>query len=181
MRLLPQTPAPPRSRGSPAEPSLPQAFFCGRSEYFRALLDDHFQESERLAASGGLPAVALQSVSPEVFTHVLYYVYSNHTEVRHARAGEGGVRRGGCSSSRSAGLCALTARNPEKQRLRRRACLSLLCADAQGRDSTQLGGRSGGSVLHRLPSRPLLDEGTPVLGPAQQQQAWASGPGWPAP
>ncbi|XP_020736797.2 ankyrin repeat and BTB/POZ domain-containing protein 1 isoform X1 [Odocoileus virginianus] len=58
-----------------------KAFFCGRSEYFRALLDDHFQESGQLAASGGLPAVALQSVSPEVFTHVLYYVYSNHTEV----------------------------------------------------------------------------------------------------
>ncbi|XP_060985012.1 ankyrin repeat and BTB/POZ domain-containing protein 1 isoform X3 [Dama dama] len=58
-----------------------KAFFCGRSEYFRALLDDHFQESEQLAASGGLPAVSLQSVAPEVFTHVLYYVYSNHTEV----------------------------------------------------------------------------------------------------
>ncbi|KAJ1069482.1 hypothetical protein K5549_019639, partial [Capra hircus] len=63
------------------EPSLPQAFFCGRSEYFRALLDDHFQESEQLEASGGLPAVTLHSVSPEVFTHVLYYVYSDHTEL----------------------------------------------------------------------------------------------------
>ncbi|KAB0363464.1 hypothetical protein FD754_007620 [Muntiacus muntjak] len=58
-----------------------KAFFCGRSEYFRALLDDHFQESEQLAASGGLPAVSLQSVAPEVFTHVLYYIYSNHSEV----------------------------------------------------------------------------------------------------
>ncbi|DAA16735.1 ankyrin repeat and BTB/POZ domain-containing protein 1 isoform X2 [Bos indicus x Bos taurus] len=58
-----------------------KAFFCGRSEYFRALLDDHFQESEQLEASGGLPAVTLHSVSPEVFTHVLYYVYSDHTEL----------------------------------------------------------------------------------------------------
>ena len=171
----PPRPAP---GAAPPEPSLPQAFFCGRSEYFRALLDDHFQESEQLAASGGLPAVTLQSVSPEVFTHVLYYVYSNHTEVRYVRAGERGVRPW---APEAAGVCALNARNPEKQRLRRRACLSLLCADVQGGDSTQLGGRSGGGTLHKLLSWPPRDEGTPALGPARQQQAWASGPSWPAP
>lgn len=171
-RRHPPRPAP---GAAPPEPSLPQAFFCGRSEYFRALLDDHFQESEQLAASGGLPAVSLQSVAPEVFTHVLYYVYSNHTEVRPARPDQGcpGAARPAraLGTLEAARLCALTARDPEKQRLRRRACLSLLCADAQGRGSTQLGGRSGGSTLCRLPSRPLLEEGTPTLGPAQQQQA----------
>lgn len=64
------------------EPSLPQAFFCGRSDYFRALLDDHFRENEELEASGGLPAITLHGISPDVFTHVLYYIYSDHTEVR---------------------------------------------------------------------------------------------------
>lgn len=64
------------------KPSLPQAFFCGRSDYFRALLDDHFRENEGLEASGGLPAITLHGLSPHVFTHVLYYIYTNHTEVR---------------------------------------------------------------------------------------------------
>ncbi|XP_060016965.1 ankyrin repeat and BTB/POZ domain-containing protein 1 isoform X9 [Lagenorhynchus albirostris] len=63
------------------EPSLPQAFFCGHSDYFRALLDDHFRENEELEASGGLLAITLHDVSPAVFTHVLYYVYSDHTEL----------------------------------------------------------------------------------------------------
>ncbi|ELK30592.1 Ankyrin repeat and BTB/POZ domain-containing protein 1 [Myotis davidii] len=58
-----------------------RAFFCGRSDYFRALLDDHFQENEGLEASGGLPAITLHGLTPHVFTHVLYYIYTNHTEV----------------------------------------------------------------------------------------------------
>ncbi|XP_060164722.1 ankyrin repeat and BTB/POZ domain-containing protein 1 isoform X2 [Globicephala melas] len=51
------------------------------SDYFRALLDDHFRENEELEASGGLLAITLHEVSPAVFTHVLYYVYSDHTEL----------------------------------------------------------------------------------------------------
>ncbi|KAM4821014.1 ankyrin repeat and BTB/POZ domain-containing protein 1 [Thomomys bottae] len=58
-----------------------KAFFCGRSDYFRALLEDHFCESEEPAASGAPTAVTLQGVSPEIFTHVLYYVYSDRTEL----------------------------------------------------------------------------------------------------
>ncbi|XP_030658019.1 ankyrin repeat and BTB/POZ domain-containing protein 1 isoform X1 [Nomascus leucogenys] len=58
-----------------------KAFFCGRSDYFRALLDDHFRESEEPVTSGGPPAVTLHGISPDVFTHVLYYVYSDHTEL----------------------------------------------------------------------------------------------------
>uniref|UniRef100_G3WDW9 Ankyrin repeat and BTB/POZ domain-containing protein 1 n=1 Tax=Sarcophilus harrisii TaxID=9305 RepID=G3WDW9_SARHA len=58
-----------------------RAFFCGRSDYFRALLDDHFSESEELAASPGLPAVTLHGISPDIFTRVLYYVYSDDTEL----------------------------------------------------------------------------------------------------
>ncbi|XP_045847586.1 ankyrin repeat and BTB/POZ domain-containing protein 1 isoform X4 [Meles meles] len=58
-----------------------KAFFCGRSDYFRALLDDHFRENEELEASGGLPAITLHGISPDIFTHVLYYIYSDHTEL----------------------------------------------------------------------------------------------------
>ncbi|XP_057561591.1 podocalyxin-like protein 2 isoform X2 [Hippopotamus amphibius kiboko] len=58
-----------------------KAFFCGRSDYFRALLDDHFRESEELEASSGLLAITLHGISPDIFTHVLYYVYSDHTEL----------------------------------------------------------------------------------------------------
>ncbi|XP_077890018.1 ankyrin repeat and BTB/POZ domain-containing protein 1 isoform X2 [Ictidomys tridecemlineatus] len=58
-----------------------KAFFCGRSDYFRALLEDHFRENEEPAASGDPPVVTLQGISPEVFTHVLYYVYSDRTEL----------------------------------------------------------------------------------------------------
>lgn len=58
-----------------------KAFFCGRSDYFRALLDDHFQENEQLEAQGSLLAITLHGISPDVFTHVLYYVYSDHTEL----------------------------------------------------------------------------------------------------
>uniref|UniRef100_A0A673UQP8 Ankyrin repeat and BTB/POZ domain-containing protein 1 n=1 Tax=Suricata suricatta TaxID=37032 RepID=A0A673UQP8_SURSU len=58
-----------------------KAFFCGRSDYFQALLDDHFRENEELEASGGLPAITLHGISPDIFTHVLYYIYSDHTEL----------------------------------------------------------------------------------------------------
>lgn len=67
---------------------LSQAFFCGRSDYFRALLDDHFRESEEPAASGDPPVVTLHDISPDIFTHVLYYVYSDHTEVWHPVGGQ---------------------------------------------------------------------------------------------
>lgn len=49
-------------------------------------MDDHFQENEGMEASGGLPAITLHGLSPDIFTHVLYYIYSDHTEV-HAGAG----------------------------------------------------------------------------------------------
>lgn len=55
------------------KPSLPKAFFCGCSDYFWALLYDHFQENEGMEASGGLPAVTLHSLSPAIFTQELYY------------------------------------------------------------------------------------------------------------
>eukprot|EP00070_Physeter_catodon_P027839 XP_028334733.1 podocalyxin-like protein 2 isoform X4 [Physeter catodon] len=58
-----------------------KAFFCGRSDYFRALLDDHFRENAELEASGGLLVITLHDISPDIFTHVLYYIYGDHTEL----------------------------------------------------------------------------------------------------
>ncbi|XP_075852057.1 ankyrin repeat and BTB/POZ domain-containing protein 1 [Microcebus murinus] len=59
-----------------------KAFFCGRSDYFRALLDGHFRETEEEPGASGDPqTVALSGVSPETFAHVLRYVYSDHTEL----------------------------------------------------------------------------------------------------
>lgn len=39
------------------KPSLPQVFFSGHSDYFQALLDDHFGENEGLEPIGDLPAI----------------------------------------------------------------------------------------------------------------------------
>ncbi|KAM5219034.1 LOW QUALITY PROTEIN: ankyrin repeat and BTB/POZ domain-containing protein 1 [Hipposideros larvatus] len=57
-----------------------RAFFFGLSDYF-TLLNDHFQENEGREASGSLLAVTLHSLSPNIFTHVLYFIHTDHTEV----------------------------------------------------------------------------------------------------
>lgn len=59
-----------------------QAFFCGRSDYFKALLEDHFSESEELQTQPSIPVVTLHSISEDIFIRVLYYIYSDDTEVR---------------------------------------------------------------------------------------------------
>lgn len=62
----------------------PQAFFCGRSDYFKALLEDHFSESEELQTQPSIPVVTLHNISEDIFIRVLYYIYSDDTEVRPA-------------------------------------------------------------------------------------------------
>ncbi|KAL8212572.1 UNVERIFIED_CONTAM: hypothetical protein K2H54_051376 [Gekko kuhli] len=57
-----------------------QAFFCGRSDYFKALLEDHFSESEELQTQPSIPVVTLHNISEEIFIQVLYYIYSDDTE-----------------------------------------------------------------------------------------------------
>lgn len=61
-----------------------QAFFCGRSDYFKALLEDHFSESEELQTQPTIPVVTLHDISEDIFIRVLYYIYSDDTEVRPA-------------------------------------------------------------------------------------------------
>ncbi|XP_014678194.1 PREDICTED: ankyrin repeat and BTB/POZ domain-containing protein 1-like [Priapulus caudatus] len=52
-----------------------RALFCGRSDYFRAVLADHFGEG--CGSDGGAPVVALRSVSAAVFVAIVYYVYTD--------------------------------------------------------------------------------------------------------
>ncbi|KAK8398875.1 hypothetical protein O3P69_004161 [Scylla paramamosain] len=57
-------------------------FFCPRSEYFQALLRDHFQETSWQNTSGcSLPVVFLHNISPEVFATLVHYLYCNQTIV----------------------------------------------------------------------------------------------------
>ena len=57
---------------------LSQAFFCGRSEYFNALLRDHFSET---TADAGTPVFTIKDVPVEVFCAVVYYIYTNVVQV----------------------------------------------------------------------------------------------------
>ncbi|XP_076022985.1 ankyrin repeat and BTB/POZ domain-containing protein 1 [Genypterus blacodes] len=54
-----------------------KAFFCGRSDYFKALLTDHFSEGVTLQSHPSTPALTLHNISHEIFIHVLYYIYSD--------------------------------------------------------------------------------------------------------
>ncbi|XP_074734893.1 ankyrin repeat and BTB/POZ domain-containing protein 1 isoform X6 [Strix uralensis] len=58
-----------------------KAFFCGRSDYFKALLEDHFSESEELQTQPSIPVVTLHNISEDIFIRVLYYIYSDDTEL----------------------------------------------------------------------------------------------------
>nr|XP_013807397.1 PREDICTED: ankyrin repeat and BTB/POZ domain-containing protein 1-like [Apteryx mantelli mantelli] len=58
-----------------------KAFFCGRSDYFKALLEDHFCESEELQTQPSIPVVTLHNITEDIFIRVLYYIYSDDTEL----------------------------------------------------------------------------------------------------
>uniref|UniRef100_A0A8D2Q1H8 Ankyrin repeat and BTB domain containing 1 n=1 Tax=Zosterops lateralis melanops TaxID=1220523 RepID=A0A8D2Q1H8_ZOSLA len=58
-----------------------QAFFCGRSDYFKALLEDHFSESEELQTQPSIPVVTLHNITGDIFIRILYYIYSDDTEL----------------------------------------------------------------------------------------------------
>jgi len=54
--------------------------FSTRSEYFRALLEDHFQETE-MDGQYHLPVINIHQVSPQVFSRVVHFVYTNSCHV----------------------------------------------------------------------------------------------------
>ena len=56
-----------------------QVFFCGRSEYFRALLRDPFSESSR---DCDVPVITLRGLTAPVFVSMVHYVYQNTAAVR---------------------------------------------------------------------------------------------------
>ncbi|XP_035676071.1 ankyrin repeat and BTB/POZ domain-containing protein 1-like [Branchiostoma floridae] len=60
-----------------------KVFLCGRSDYFKALLIDHFSErpKEDSETEAPIPVVELHDVSAYVFSRVLYYIYQDSTEV----------------------------------------------------------------------------------------------------
>ncbi|XP_077368962.1 ankyrin repeat and BTB/POZ domain-containing protein 1 isoform X4 [Festucalex cinctus] len=58
-----------------------KAFFCGRSDYFKALLEDHFSEGEQLQSQPSTPAITLHNISHQIFIHVMYYIYSDDTQL----------------------------------------------------------------------------------------------------
>jgi len=61
--------------------------FSTRSEYFRALLTDHFDECQT-DGQYDMPVVQIQHVTPQVFSCVVYFVYTNHCEVTEEVVGE---------------------------------------------------------------------------------------------
>jgi len=53
-----------------------KAMFCTRSDYFKALIDDHFQESS-WDSSLNVPVIDIHNVEPDVFAIIVNHVYSN--------------------------------------------------------------------------------------------------------
>uniref|UniRef100_A0A673A5H1 BTB domain-containing protein n=1 Tax=Sphaeramia orbicularis TaxID=375764 RepID=A0A673A5H1_9TELE len=58
-----------------------KAFFCGRSDYFKALLNDHFSEGEKLQSHPSTSVITLHNISHDIFIHVLFYIYTDDTEL----------------------------------------------------------------------------------------------------
>lgn len=52
-----------------------KVFFALRSEYFKALLADHFCEAEQ--SSDGMSRIHVRGVHPQVFAAIVHYVYTN--------------------------------------------------------------------------------------------------------
>ncbi|XP_050406814.1 ankyrin repeat and BTB/POZ domain-containing protein 1 [Patella vulgata] len=55
-----------------------KVFFCGRSDYFKALVEDHFGEC---CHNGEIPVIKIKDVSVQVFLRVLHYVYQDNCEL----------------------------------------------------------------------------------------------------
>uniref|UniRef100_A0A224YHN4 Ankyrin repeat and BTB/POZ domain-containing protein 1 n=1 Tax=Rhipicephalus zambeziensis TaxID=60191 RepID=A0A224YHN4_9ACAR len=54
-----------------------KVFLCNRSEYFRALIEDHFTEASQPSSGRQLPVIELQQVTPDVFGCILHHVYGD--------------------------------------------------------------------------------------------------------
>ncbi|KAK7486757.1 hypothetical protein BaRGS_00022041 [Batillaria attramentaria] len=56
-----------------------KAFFCERSDYFKALVEDHFGETYQ--TSGQIPVITLNDLTAPVFRCIVYYMYSDSCEL----------------------------------------------------------------------------------------------------
>ncbi|KAL4225798.1 Ankyrin repeat and BTB/POZ domain-containing protein 1 [Mactra antiquata] len=56
-----------------------KAFFCGRSDYFKALLLDHFGEG--WTSEDKLPVIELHDIRVDIFVKVMYYLYQEFCEL----------------------------------------------------------------------------------------------------
>ncbi|XP_067928958.1 ankyrin repeat and BTB/POZ domain-containing protein 1-like [Watersipora subatra] len=54
-----------------------KAFFCLRSDYFKALLRDHFDEN----VGGQVECINLQDINVDVFKCILYYIYTDNCQL----------------------------------------------------------------------------------------------------
>ncbi|GLH08301.1 BTB/POZ domain-containing protein 9 [Gryllus bimaculatus] len=57
-----------------------KVFFCSRSEYFGAMLRDHFSETE-IDVECGAPMIAIKNIPVHAFAAVVYYIYTNFVQV----------------------------------------------------------------------------------------------------
>ena len=57
-----------------------QAFFVGRSDYFRVLIEDHFCEST-IDEEDGRPIITLHSIAASIFVQIVYYIYQESCQV----------------------------------------------------------------------------------------------------
>lgn len=55
-----------------------KAFFCTRSDYFKAMLSDHFDENR---GNEQVSVIRLNDVSVDVFVCILYYIYTGSCQV----------------------------------------------------------------------------------------------------
>ncbi|XP_070557887.1 ankyrin repeat and BTB/POZ domain-containing protein 1-like isoform X2 [Ptychodera flava] len=57
-----------------------KAFFCCRSDYFKALISDHFSEMET-DTEEEMPVMSLQDITADVFSEVVRYLYSDTPQI----------------------------------------------------------------------------------------------------
>ncbi|XP_076469134.1 ankyrin repeat and BTB/POZ domain-containing protein 1-like [Babylonia areolata] len=57
-----------------------KAFFCERSDYFKALIQDHFGEASS-SSSDSVPIITLRDVGAHVFHRVLTYIYQDSCDL----------------------------------------------------------------------------------------------------
>ncbi|XP_060078482.1 ankyrin repeat and BTB/POZ domain-containing protein 1-like [Ylistrum balloti] len=56
-----------------------KVFFCGRSDFFKALLVDHFGESN--VSEDNLPLIPINEITTENFRQLMYYLYQDSCEL----------------------------------------------------------------------------------------------------